>query len=174
MWILNILNLISCVWMFCLHAILACLVSVKARRGHRTRLRWSCRQLWAPCGCWELNANPLEEQPVLFSAQLSFPPWDRRIFTFGYVLPNCPQNICTNSFSQNSVWWCLLPYPAGHCSQTQGLSLSTYCMPSVPTQPWDLKCTHCNWIRMCWWIAIPLGLRASTFLETEAASWWGI
>lgn len=32
---------------------------------------WMCvsyRQLWAPCGCWELNADPLEEWSVLPAA----------------------------------------------------------------------------------------------------------
>jgi hypothetical protein len=26
------------------------------------------------CGCWELHAGPLEEQPVLLTAELSFQP----------------------------------------------------------------------------------------------------
>ena len=27
-----------------------------------------------PCGCWELNSGPLEEQPVLFTAEPSLQP----------------------------------------------------------------------------------------------------
>jgi hypothetical protein len=28
-----------------------------------------------PCGCWELNSGPLEEQLVFFTAELSLQPW---------------------------------------------------------------------------------------------------
>ena len=28
-----------------------------------------------PCGCWELNSGPLEEQPVLLTAEPSLQPW---------------------------------------------------------------------------------------------------
>ena len=28
-----------------------------------------------PCGCWELNPDPLEEQPVLLTAELFLSPW---------------------------------------------------------------------------------------------------
>jgi hypothetical protein len=27
-----------------------------------------------PCGCWEMNPGPLEEQPVFLTAELSFQP----------------------------------------------------------------------------------------------------
>lgn len=39
-----------------------CLVSMEARRGHlipwNWRHRWGCK---LPCGCWELNVDPLEQ-----------------------------------------------------------------------------------------------------------------
>lgn len=35
---------------------------------------WSSRQLWAQCGCWELNLDPLEKQTVLFTTESSLQP----------------------------------------------------------------------------------------------------
>jgi hypothetical protein len=31
-----------------------------------------------PCGCWELNSDPLEEQPVLLRAELPLQPTEKR------------------------------------------------------------------------------------------------
>lgn len=42
------------------------LVTVEDRRG--------CQMVWVPCGCWESSLDPLEEQPVLFAAELSLQP----------------------------------------------------------------------------------------------------
>jgi hypothetical protein len=30
-----------------------------------------------PCGCWELNSGPLEEQPVLLISEPFLQPWKR-------------------------------------------------------------------------------------------------
>jgi hypothetical protein len=40
-----------------------------------------------PCGCWELNLGPLEEQPVLLIAELSLQPVFRSDFS---VANSCP------------------------------------------------------------------------------------
>ena len=50
---------------------LGCLASMETRREcwiTRTRVRDSCE---LPCGCWELNLEPLEEQPVLLVTEPS-------------------------------------------------------------------------------------------------------
>ena len=31
-----------------------------------------------PCGCWDLNSDPLKEQPVLLTAEPSLQPSDKR------------------------------------------------------------------------------------------------
>jgi hypothetical protein len=36
-----------------------------------------------PCGCWELNLGPLEEQSVLLTTELSFQPLDPTIYSCG-------------------------------------------------------------------------------------------
>ena len=35
-----------------------------------------------PCGCWELNSGPLEEQSVLLNSELSLYPWEFLFFPF--------------------------------------------------------------------------------------------
>ena len=35
-----------------------------------------------PCGCWELNLGPLEEQPVLIDAEQSLQPPDLFVCSF--------------------------------------------------------------------------------------------
>ena len=42
-----------------------------------TRVKDSCEP---PCGCWELNLCPLEEQPVLLTAEPSLPPQDSSLY----------------------------------------------------------------------------------------------
>jgi hypothetical protein len=41
------------------------------RRGHQIPIIDSCE---TPCGCWELNSGPLEEQSVLLTAEPSLQP----------------------------------------------------------------------------------------------------
>jgi hypothetical protein len=48
----------------------------------------------APCGCWELNSGPLEEQSVLLTAEPSLQPNDANsffcfLFLFVFVLVFC-------------------------------------------------------------------------------------
>jgi hypothetical protein len=42
-----------------------------------------------PCGCWELDLSPLEEQPVLFTAELYLQPPD---YFFLYLRFHIKQN----------------------------------------------------------------------------------
>jgi hypothetical protein len=35
------------------------------KRGAQTTWNWSCRGCELPCGCWEPNLGPLQEQHVL-------------------------------------------------------------------------------------------------------------
>ncbi|CAO2577873.1 hypothetical protein LEMLEM_LOCUS287, partial [Lemmus lemmus] len=44
--------------------------------GTRSHYRW-CEP---PCGCWELNSGPLEEQSVLLTAELSLQPYKKYLF----------------------------------------------------------------------------------------------
>jgi hypothetical protein len=46
------------------------------RRGHRIPITDGCEP---PCGCWDLNSEPLEEQSVLLTTQPSLQP-DFEIF----------------------------------------------------------------------------------------------
>jgi hypothetical protein len=48
---------------FCLHECL--------QLGGRHQISYSYKQ---PCGCWELNSEPLEEQPVLLTSDPSLQP----------------------------------------------------------------------------------------------------
>ena len=48
-----------------------CPVHVCCHRSPGTGIRDSCE---LPCGCWELNPGPLEEQPVLLTAEPSLQP----------------------------------------------------------------------------------------------------
>jgi hypothetical protein len=42
------------------------------RRGHWIPITDGCEP---PCGCWELNSGPLEEQSVLLTTEPSFQPY---------------------------------------------------------------------------------------------------
>lgn len=44
-------------------------VPVEARKGLWVPWNWNYRQLWAPCGCWKPNPDPLQEQPVFFTSE---------------------------------------------------------------------------------------------------------
>jgi hypothetical protein len=52
-----------CALVFCLHVCLC-----KGVRSSGTGVTDRCE---LPCGCWELNLGPLEEQPVLLTAEPS-------------------------------------------------------------------------------------------------------
>ena len=39
-----------------------------------------------PCGCWELNSGPLEEQPVLLTSEPSLQPWSTLVLFFWVFL----------------------------------------------------------------------------------------
>ena len=80
------------------------------RRGHWYRIPL---QMVAgiPCGCWELNSGPLEEQSVLLTAELSLQPPDFFFFLFffkdwfiiisKYTVAVCR---CTRIGCQISLW----------------------------------------------------------------------
>lgn len=53
-----------CVSVYHMHA-----APKEARRGHWLLWDWSYRCLFGPYGCWELNLGPLEEQPVVLTAE---------------------------------------------------------------------------------------------------------
>ena len=40
-----------------------------------------------PCGCWVLNSGPLEEQPVLITAEPSLQPPRMETFSWAYCFP---------------------------------------------------------------------------------------
>lgn len=44
---------------------LACLMYTELRRGHKMPFKWSYRQLWASCECWEPKLGLLTKQQVL-------------------------------------------------------------------------------------------------------------
>ena len=54
---------ILCTLVFCLHVCLC-----KGVQSHGTGATDSCK---LPCGCWDLNPGPLEEQPVLLTTEPS-------------------------------------------------------------------------------------------------------
>jgi hypothetical protein len=69
----------GCVLVFCLHV---CLFEGVIFPG--TGVIDSCEQ---PCGCWDLNLGPLEEQPVLLTAKSSLqPPTIFNLMTFKRLL----------------------------------------------------------------------------------------
>lgn len=63
----------------------ACLVPREARRvcpNQRTGVIDGCE---APCGCWELNLDSLEEQPVLFTVEPSLQPSRHTFFKNKFI-----------------------------------------------------------------------------------------
>jgi hypothetical protein len=48
-----------------------CAVAIETRRGHWDPGAGVIDGYELPCGCWELNLNPLEEQPVLLTTESS-------------------------------------------------------------------------------------------------------
>ena len=52
----------------CVCELFVCLVPVEAIRSLGTGVTDSCEQ---PCGCWELNLGPLEEQEMLLTTEPS-------------------------------------------------------------------------------------------------------
>lgn len=84
----SILKLIftSCVCVFyvSVYALCACLVPMEAERKvlDFLILSYSSESL---CGCWDLNSSPLQEQPMLLTAEPSLQP---RIFIYLFILNN--------------------------------------------------------------------------------------
>lgn len=67
-----VIIIVLCVWVFCLHAYLcsACGGRKKMFESLETEVTDDCGP---PCGCWEPNLNPLQEQPVLSTTEPSLP-----------------------------------------------------------------------------------------------------
>uniref|UniRef100_A0A8I5ZQ82 Uncharacterized protein n=1 Tax=Rattus norvegicus TaxID=10116 RepID=A0A8I5ZQ82_RAT len=43
-----------------------------------------------PCGCWELNSGPLEEQTVLLTSEPSLQPPHKQFLRYGFSSPPTP------------------------------------------------------------------------------------
>ena len=52
----------------------ACPVPSEASEGHQIPGTGVIDGCETPCGCWELNLGPLQEQPVLLTAEPSLQP----------------------------------------------------------------------------------------------------
>ena len=50
-----------------------------------------------PCGCWELNPGPLEEQPVLLTAELSLQSHFLIFFESGILLTKTTHSLVTKN-----------------------------------------------------------------------------
>lgn len=98
----------GCVCLCALHAYwILC-----SRRGHQMLQIWNYRRLCAPCGFWELNPVPLEEQPVLLISKLGFQPLNFihiiyfDIFSLSQMLPDSahhPNFMCVFTLSSRAV-----------------------------------------------------------------------
>ena len=51
-----------------------CGVHTEVSREHQIPWTWITDGCESPCGCWDLNPGPLEEQPVLLTAEPSLQP----------------------------------------------------------------------------------------------------
>jgi len=70
------------------------------RRGHRIPLQDGCE---TPCGCWDLNSGPLEEQSVLLAAEPALQPWSHLFISLVSASP---------SHSSPTVWSYLINPPS--------------------------------------------------------------
>lgn len=52
-----------CMYVYCVCVLCECLLSVEVRRGHWPPLELELHMAVSHRGCWELNANPPQEQP---------------------------------------------------------------------------------------------------------------
>lgn len=68
---------------FCLHACMYTACMFGARRGRQLSWNRSCRWLWLPCGCWELEPGPLQEQQAFSTAEPSLHSWNGYLFRDG-------------------------------------------------------------------------------------------
>jgi hypothetical protein len=83
------------------------------RRGHGIPITDGCE---TPCGCWDLNSGPSEEQSVLLTTEPSLQP---------YVALLNPQSI--NSDALNKVSYSMRPYSAsflGPLTQVHPINLA--------------------------------------------------
>jgi hypothetical protein len=85
-----------------------------------------------PCGCWELNSGPLEEQSVLLTTEPSLQPSLYRHTAFEGVQSEGP--LAENQSSEgHKVFGCpLLSKVAGLGSEEGGLGLGYTCPPALP------------------------------------------
>jgi len=69
-----------------------------------------------PCGCWELNSGPLEEQPVSLVAKPSlYTPTFNTIFLSRCNNPAACSLLSCLSFVLETISLCNLPWPRIHC-----------------------------------------------------------
>lgn len=82
--------MIFLVWIFCLHVSMYMMLSAwwfcSDREGDRLPLTGVMEGWESSCGFWKLNLGPLEEQPVLFTAELSLQHHDFLRWILFYVL----------------------------------------------------------------------------------------
>ncbi|GAB1299023.1 Bifunctional epoxide hydrolase 2 [Apodemus speciosus] len=116
-----------------------------------------------PCGCWELDSGPLEEQPVLLTTEPSLQPEPMEMVTFLDKL-GIPQAVFIgHDWAGVLVWNMALFHPervrslgffnykamAGTCSRTHILKRCAVCSPhdmvwSPPQQPQPLLSRLCR------------------------------
>ena len=88
----SILNIfILCVWVFCLHVYVHHVSIAPESAG--TRVTDGCKP---PRGCWKLNSDPLEGQPLLLSAEPSQIWSDLKVRTRLYVPEKCFSEVTKN------------------------------------------------------------------------------
>ena len=91
------------------------------------------RCLWAtPCGCWELNWGPLEEQPVLLTAETSLQP--HQIASYVHLLGKS----LSNSLLYPTIWFKVMSI------------FHVECVSCMHQKEWSCFCIHS--VRLCLFI----------------------
>ena len=107
-----------------------------------------------PCGCWELNSGPLEEQSVLLTTEPSLPP---PVILF--IMSTVP--VCESNLSVYLLIKCLLHF---HSSDLRPWAFSEVLTALPPKPSFALS----RWFSLTKWAALTtLSLSHTTSVRTE-------
>ena len=113
----------------CIGILPACMSLCKGIRSPGTGVTDTCVLL---CGYWELNPGPLEDQPVLLTAEPSLQPLFTHFHTFLNPLSLISAACCLDYWPILLTWWCVQVTPAACVREHKGhiMSWRQYVRPS--------------------------------------------
>lgn len=134
------------VWVLCLHVCL-CTTFMQSFRSQKVLDPLEvtdCSEL--PCGCWESNSPPLEEQPLFLSAEPLLQPLYFCFYLYISMLPLSDSSRPFTFLSLDSIILTCQKQPWVHSPCIPGNPQTCLLKPRYPTQAAGItKVHHCIW-----------------------------